>query len=483
MVEYTPGMPVPAGMEKFIRPEHVQKAQFLTLEKRNQFEQGIKQLWTRALSAPESSTERISACQKIAEVTSQLHVQNQRYKQQQAMQNANQATNQGGQTQQQQVQAQQLAQAQQQQMQQMQQAQQAQQSAAQARPPSQDVTGMNNSQGVAATNRAASLREELKRLSVNLTAPAAVSGPGGQSWVDQHKQQASNMVAQSEQTMNAILNVKRQVIDKQKKEPLTDSDKAKVQEKMTETYTRLNKLSDAMLRLRTTFLHNQRPQSNVTGQSGTQDHSAQQQAQAQVKNETLEGGTSHGTPATQSATTNAPAQGQAAVPVNRAAQPQVNPAARPMPQPVQGANAPYALSHKDAVDKARSYQPTQTPTSAAPAHSHPTMPRPDSQPRVPENRGYAAANKTLNVAPLQPVSMNPARPTLTAGPGQPPGVMGQPGLQRHPGYVLEGEGERVLSEKKLEELVREVTGSGGGEGAETLDSEVKEVNTHNDHIV
>jgi transcription initiation factor TFIID subunit TAF12 len=57
--------------------------------------------------------------------------------------------------------------------------------------------------------------------------------------------------------------------------------------------------------------------------------------------------------------------------------------------------------------------------------------------------------------------------------------MGQPGIPKFPGYVLEGEGERVLSKKKLEELVRQVTGGSDGEGTETLDPDVEEVSKDN----
>jgi transcription initiation factor TFIID subunit 12 len=42
-------------------------------------------------------------------------------------------------------------------------------------------------------------------------------------------------------------------------------------------------------------------------------------------------------------------------------------------------------------------------------------------------------------------------------------MMGQPAIQKHPGYVLEGEGQRVLSKKMLDILVRQVTGGGEGE--------------------
>ena len=84
--------------------------------------------------------------------------------------------------------------------------------------------------------------------------------------------------------------------------------------------------------------------------------------------------------------------------------------------------------------------------------------------------------KDLNIPPPQPVSMGQARPTMSNGPHV-PGPIGQPAIQKHPGYVLEGEGERVLSKKKLEELVRQVTGSTEADGndGETLTAEVEEV--------
>ncbi|MDI1485168.1 MAG: Transcription initiation factor TFIID subunit 12 [Ramalina farinacea] len=84
--------------------------------------------------------------------------------------------------------------------------------------------------------------------------------------------------------------------------------------------------------------------------------------------------------------------------------------------------------------------------------------------------------KDLNIPPPQPVSMGQARPTMSNGPHV-PGPIGQPAIQKHPGYVLEGEGERVLSKKKLEELVRQVTGSTEADGneGETLTAEVEEI--------
>ncbi|KAF2083624.1 hypothetical protein K490DRAFT_51158 [Saccharata proteae CBS 121410] len=52
--------------------------------------------------------------------------------------------------------------------------------------------------------------------------------------------------------------------------------------------------------------------------------------------------------------------------------------------------------------------------------------------------------------------------------------MGQPVIAAHPQYHLEGDDNRVLSKKKLDELVRQVTGGGEGPAGESLTPEVEE---------
>ncbi|KAJ5154159.1 Histone-fold [Penicillium coprophilum] len=75
-----------------------------------------------------------------------------------------------------------------------------------------------------------------------------------------------------------------------------------------------------------------------------------------------------------------------------------------------------------------------------------------------------AIPKNLHVSTPEPVSMPGSRPSLSGGPSHSAmGMMGQPAIQKHPGYVLEGEGQRVLSKKMLDILVRQVTGGGEGE--------------------
>jgi transcription initiation factor TFIID subunit 12 len=55
-------------------------------------------------------------------------------------------------------------------------------------------------------------------------------------------------------------------------------------------------------------------------------------------------------------------------------------------------------------------------------------------------------------------------------------MMGQPAIAKPPAFQLEGgEGSGVLSKKKLDELVRQVTGGGEAMNRETLTPEVEEV--------
>ncbi|CAK7201849.1 Transcription initiation factor TFIID subunit 12 [Sporothrix eucalyptigena] len=79
----------------------------------------------------------------------------------------------------------------------------------------------------------------------------------------------------------------------------------------------------------------------------------------------------------------------------------------------------------------------------------------------------------------QPVSLGggivPGRPTLSGGGGVVGGVLGQAAIAKVPAIQIDGEGERVLNKKRLDELVRQVCG-GTAEGHEgnLLQPEVEE---------
>ncbi|RHZ70542.1 hypothetical protein CDV55_107181 [Aspergillus turcosus] len=145
------------------------------------------------------------------------------------------------------------------------------------------------------------------------------------------------------------------------------------------------------------------------------------------------------------------------------------------PQPVNVQGPPRPLSHQAAMaqaaqnytNNAANNNMAQQNVSQAAANPH-AHPQGYISNRASENSARninMAIPKNLNVPPPEPVSMAPARPTLSGGPSHGAmGMMGQPAIQKHPGYVLEGEGQRVLSKKMLDILVRQVTGGGEGEG-------------------
>ncbi|KAL2860193.1 transcription initiation factor TFIID subunit A-domain-containing protein [Aspergillus pseudodeflectus] len=142
----------------------------------------------------------------------------------------------------------------------------------------------------------------------------------------------------------------------------------------------------------------------------------------------------------------------------------------PRPLSQQAAMAQAAQSYStnttaNGTNNANAGQPQNMTQAAANTHAHP--------PGYIQNRSTenSARNinmvipKNLNVPPPKAVPMAPDRPTLSSGPSHGAmGMMGQPAIQKHPGYVLEGEGQRVLSKKMLDILVRQVTGGGEGEG-------------------
>ncbi|KAK5009334.1 hypothetical protein LTR28_001550 [Elasticomyces elasticus] len=135
----------------------------------------------------------------------------------------------------------------------------------------------------------------------------------------------------------------------------------------------------------------------------------------------------------------------------------------PSHHPPNQSAGPQSLSHAAAMVAARNFDQegrsgqSSTPTSSLQQPSFSSgQQNPQSKMPIP---------KQLNLAPPQPVAMPPGRPTLGGGMGGgAPGMMGQPAIARNPVFVLEGEGDRVLHKKKLDELVKEVTGGGEGEG-------------------
>lgn len=137
-----------------------------------------------------------------------------------------------------------------------------------------------------------------------------------------------------------------------------------------------------------------------------------------------------------------------------------------------GGPTPF-FSHQAAVAAAaRTYSHNQTPGQgmASSMNGH-SFPRPSSEKR---QQDPLPISKTFVPQPPQPVAMGPSRPTLPGSTNGQVGMMGQPAIQKAPTYMLQGTGDHVLDKKKLDELVRQVTG-GSGEG---LQPDVEEVRSH-----
>ncbi|PWY79391.1 hypothetical protein BO94DRAFT_548498 [Aspergillus sclerotioniger CBS 115572] len=136
---------------------------------------------------------------------------------------------------------------------------------------------------------------------------------------------------------------------------------------------------------------------------------------------------------------------------------------RPLSQQAAMAQAAQSYSNNNVNNNNLGQQQNMTP--GANSHAHPPGYIPNRSADNSARSINMAIPKNLSVPPPEPVNMAPARPTLSGGPSHAAvGVMNQPAIQKHPGYVLEGEGQRVLSKKMLDILVRQVTGGGEGEG-------------------
>jgi len=143
---------------------------------------------------------------------------------------------------------------------------------------------------------------------------------------------------------------------------------------------------------------------------------------------------------------------------------------------------PRALTHPQALQSAaRTYssgQTSGTPNVMGHSHTHPSAPRGEigTQNVITNKMPIPKHLPERATAQPQPVGMPPSRPTFSGGPNNSSNILSQPILQKTPGYNMEGDGDRVLNKKKLDELVRQVTGGGEGlEGGQGLTPDVEEV--------
>ncbi|POS87143.1 hypothetical protein EPUL_000540 [Erysiphe pulchra] len=141
------------------------------------------------------------------------------------------------------------------------------------------------------------------------------------------------------------------------------------------------------------------------------------------------------------------------------------------------------LSHSETLGLAtRTYSTNNHSSSNIMGHSHPnSVEKPRTDPSISSKLPIPKHLPEHVTAIPQPVPMPQVRPSLTGGPSNVTnGTLGQPVMNKLPGFNMEGEGDRVLSKKKLDELVRQITGGGqsgadGGDGVGSLAPDVEEV--------
>ncbi|KAK8227371.1 transcription initiation factor TFIID subunit A-domain-containing protein [Phyllosticta capitalensis] len=160
-------------------------------------------------------------------------------------------------------------------------------------------------------------------------------------------------------------------------------------------------------------------------------------------------------------------------PLNPQQAAQMNQMHQGSPHPQSAGNHPMPLTHGQAMGVAAR---THSEARVTPQIQQ-------QQQQQQQNQGYPLGNRTgseqmtnpkmpipknLPPQPPHPVNMGPARPTMGGPSNGAPGMLGQPVVSAHPQYHLEGDESRVLSKKKLDELVRQVTGAGELPAGETL---------------
>lgn len=162
-------------------------------------------------------------------------------------------------------------------------------------------------------------------------------------------------------------------------------------------------------------------------------------------------------------------------------------------QPSQPQRPPQVLTQADAINQAanayrnqaQGQQQVQQPAPMPNGLPYSSQPQSASQQNTPTYPNLQTQSSSVNTKfPIpKTLALDPRTQTPQAGPAQRPtmanaGMMYQPGITRPPPYTLEGEGDRVLSKRKLDELVRQVTGSAPGssesESSAVLSPDVEE---------
>ncbi len=498
----------PRAFPGIIRPEQIQRLPHLDPTQKSKYEQVLKQLWGQLQSRPQDSPEYKSAHQKLAELSNRVRNEIKAWQmKKEQQQSAQQAGQQPGSRPQSQGQVQAQGQPQGQPGQQP-----------QARPLSQQAPPGN---GPMQQPLAASLLQN-----VQIPPELSIGTPEGDKFLNSLRNRYLNALNMQEQAATQVKNLKI-AMDARKAQGQDIPPEIITKRSQAEhSYNQAKQYIDEFRRKQVvwkaardqkadqlkqdgTTIGPQNPQSHpgqVSGQQNPQTLAAQvANANASAANASLDTARTQsniGVRPSPSPTTSGPNQQQsvqaqatfpqqgqnpagASTQQNTSQTPTANMPRQGMsgqfPQPQQSSDSPHsqsgnptgqpvALSQSAALSAAaRHYSDTRlTPQGGSSSFQQLGNHEPVNPAKMP-------IPTQLKVQPPQPISMGPARPTMGGPTNGAPGVMGQPALVKPPGFVLEGEGDRVLSKKKLDELVRQVTGGAEGASGESLTPEVEEV--------
>lgn len=491
-----PAAPAPQQQASLIRPEQVQRLPQLNAAQKQQYEQGVKRYWEVLNSTPQGDPKYNEAYQGLVRTSGQL-MAGMKHWQQNAKQRqlAGQQAQQQVANQQQQYPQQQQAQQGQQQIQQQSQQQQVGQPQAQAQSQLQKQAGPGAQAPVApaAPGQGGNSSVQFSQLLPDIQRkvneqhfyypPAMTKGTEpAEVWLREAKARLGQALQRLQVAKQKKAEFQRQAQHRQQHgNPLTPQEAEVYNNKIAQCDRAVNESTSFMTKFneQQAQFRGAQPQHQYTKQAIPAGDGADPAAAAHMQ-PGVQGPTAHSISSAVSAARNQASAAQAGSPT--ASVPPVGQAASANTQqtPVTATQTQFGPSGQP--DSSATARPGSHQGQAIPPQAAQNVPQSAVHPH-PMNSSINGAKtptapitKNLQVAEPKPVTMPPSRPTLTGGASVGlPGQLAQPAITALPGYVLESsEDGRVLSKKKLNELVREVCGPGPND---QLDPEVEEVSS------
>ncbi|KIW33108.1 uncharacterized protein PV07_04600 [Cladophialophora immunda] len=463
-----PAQPAPQQQASLIRPEQVQRLPQLNPTQKQQFEQGVRRFWEILNTTPQTDPKYTEAYTNLVKTSSQLMAGMKQWQQRKQMAQQHAA--------QQQVSAQAQTQPQ---------PQPQGQAPRVTGQPAQPQAGAGPGQSGGSAVQFSQLLPEIQR-KVNeqhfYYPPAMTKGTEpAEVWLREAKARLGQALQRLQVAKQKKAEFQRQAQQRQATgNPLTAAENEVYNNKIAQCDRAVNESTSFMKKFneQQEQFRAAQPQHQFSKQAVPVSEGADTTA-APLMQPGVQGPTAHSISSAVSAARNQASASQAQAGSPTAPAPQVGPntgvgtshtpvtaTQAQFPQPGQGDSSAGA---RPPSHQGQAMPPLQQHATSAGIHPHPLNTSINGIKTATPN-----ITKNLQVPEPKPVAMPPSRPTLTGGAGVGlPGQLAQPAITALPGYVLESsEDGRILSKKKLNELVREVCGPGPDE---QLDPEAEEI--------